>query len=67
MMLHSIVPPQMIFPSKESPYEYYRLCHGFAECTKKDGRTVLLRIDSTDPSDYLRSDYKIGSNFHFMQ
>lgn len=67
MMLHSIVPPRMIFPSKESPYEYYRLRHGFAECTKEDGRTVLSRIDSTDPADYLNPNYKIGSDFHFMQ
>ena len=53
MILHSIVPEAMIFPEKESPYKYYKLKHGFAECEMVEGKMVVKRINSTNPADYL--------------
>lgn len=53
MILHSIVPEAMIFPEKESPYKYYKLKHGFAECETVEGKKVVRRINSTNPADYL--------------
>ena len=53
MILHSIVPEAMIFPEKESPYKYYKLKHGFAECEFVEGKMVVRRINSTNPADYL--------------
>ena len=53
MILHSIVPEAMIFPEKESPYKYYKLKHGFAECERVEGKMVVRRINSTNPADYL--------------
>lgn len=67
MMLHSIVPPEMIFPSCENPCMYYRLRHGFAEYTKTNGQPVLRRIDSTDPADYLNPNYEPGSKAYNLQ
>ncbi len=53
MILHSVVPEAMIFPEKESPYKYYKLKHGFAECEAIEGKMVVRRINSTNPADYL--------------
>ena len=53
MILHSVVPEAMIFPEKESPYKYYKLKHGFAECETVEGKMMIRRINSTNPADYL--------------
>ncbi len=59
MILHSIVPEAMIFPEKESPYKYYKLKHGFAECEMVEGKMLVRRINSTNPQDYLKKEYNI--------
>ena len=53
MILHSIVPEEMIFPEKETPYKYYKLKHGFAEYEDVDGKKIVRRVNSTNPADYL--------------
>ncbi len=60
MMLHSIVPHEMIFPSAPSGAKYYRLKHGFAECEEQNGKMLIKRINSTDLSDYLSDNYSPG-------
>jgi len=53
MILHSIVPENMVFPSKESPYQYYKLKHGYVEYKNVEGKMVVQRVNSTNPADYL--------------
>lgn len=53
MILHTIADPYMIFPGKETPVKYYKLKHGYAECTVSEGKISLRSLHSTNPSDYL--------------
>jgi len=64
MILHSVMPPEMIFPTTPNNVKYYKLRHGFAECEMSEGKMLLRRINSTNPVDYLNSDYSIGKPFN---
>ncbi len=63
MMLHSIVPPEMIFPPAPNNAKYYRLKYGFAELRESEGKMLINRINSTNPQDYLSENYSIGKPF----
>ena len=63
MILHSVVPPEMIFPPAQNNAKYYRLKHGFAEVSDEGGKMLIKRINSTDLSDYLSEKYMLGKPF----
>lgn len=53
MILHSIVPQEMIFPSTPDERKFYKLKYGYAEISKTSGE--LKNINSTNPYDYLNN------------
>ena len=61
MYLHTIVDQSMIFPQKPNEYKYYKLKNGFIECTQSGGKMLINRINSTNPRDYLNTEYSLGN------
>lgn len=51
MILHSVVPCDMVFPPKPQDIDFYKLKYGFVEYSKKTGE--ICKINSTNPYDYL--------------
>lgn len=60
MFLHTIVPPQMIFDSDGTQYEYKRVKNSLVQGVARDGRFTVERLISTDPSMYLDPRYSPG-------
>lgn len=62
MILHTIVPLDMIFPEEVAPGEYSDIEGGLTETfINKEGRKQIRRIISTDPMLYLKGDFSPGS------
>jgi hypothetical protein len=61
MLLHSIVPFDMIFGSTDNQStELKKVKGGYIELTNINGENHVSRIISTDPKMYLSKKYKLG-------
>jgi hypothetical protein len=64
MLLHSIVPFDMIFGDTENQNtELKQVKGGYVELTKTNGKMQVSRVISTDPKMYLSKKYKLGETF----
>ncbi len=69
MVLHTIIPLEQIFGSKDSinqdsiNYEYRRTGNHFVQGVSQDGRFMIERLIATDPSLYLNPKYAPGRDF----
>jgi chromosome segregation and condensation protein ScpB len=64
MLLHSIVPFEMIFGDTENQgTELKEVKGGYVVLTKANGKSQVSRVISTDPKMYLSNKYKIGETF----
>ena len=62
MLLHSIVPFEMIFgESNNNSTEIKKIKGGYVELTNVNGENQVSRVISTDPKMYLSKKYKIGN------
>ena len=62
MLLHSIVPFEMIFSeSNNNSTEIKKVKGGYVELTNVNGENQVSRVISTDPKMYLSKKYKIGN------
>ncbi|WP_019242246.1 MULTISPECIES: YlzJ-like family protein [Bacillus] len=76
MILYTIMPQESVFPADENSYNqyesfYYKGVLVTAERTSTS-RYRIVQISSTDPNDYLNSEFQPGScivasNFEFNQ
>lgn len=61
MFLHTIVPPEQIFAAENNlQYEYKRVNNSLVQGVARDGRFMVERLISTDPSMYLNPRYSPG-------
>lgn len=65
MLIHSVTPVHLLTPKAELPSTSIRAVNGrFLEGTDTPQGFCLSRIHSTDPADYLRSDFSPGNIYH---
>lgn len=63
MVLHTIVPPEQIFGTAENmQYEYKRVKNSLVQGVAQEGRFMVERLISTDPSLYLDPRYAPGGH-----
>ncbi|GKH46124.1 MULTISPECIES: YlzJ-like family protein [Anaerotruncus] len=61
MILHTIIPPEQIFPGGENAaYEYQELHNSYIQGVNIDGKFTVSRLISTDPRLYLDPRYAPG-------
>ncbi len=61
MILHSIIPPEAIFPDEPTEFETRQTRSGFIQGVNINGEFTVSRLISTDPSLYLDPRYAPGS------
>lgn len=63
MILHTIIPPEQIFPGGENAaYEYQELHNSYIQGVNIDGKFTVSRLISTDPRLYLDPGTRRGAN-----
>lgn len=64
MILHTIIPPEQIFPGDNSAaYEYRELHNSYIQGVTIGGKFTISRLISTDPKLYLDPRYAPGGQF----
>lgn len=64
MILHSVVPQELIFPYRTPPAQLICVREGYVECRADSrGRLVVGRLISTDPFAYLNPRFSPGAYF----
>ncbi len=62
MILHSIIPPEQIFPDDgELEYSYQKAHNSYIQRVKSAGKFTVFRLISTDPRLYLDPRYAPGA------
>lgn len=64
MILHSIIPPEAIFPDEPTEFETRQMRSGFIQGVNINGKFTVSRLISTDPSLYLDPRYAPGSTLN---
>lgn len=64
MILHTIIPPELIFPDQPESYQNQQLIsrNGVPLIVEQSGNMYkVIRVMSSDPADFLRNDLYPGS------
>ncbi|MFD1705939.1 YlzJ-like family protein [Siminovitchia sediminis] len=67
MIIHSIVPPEHIFPVDDAAFSNRTHClwNNIPLLVEQSGQSCkVVRIISSNPSDYLRTEIQPGTNLH---
>lgn len=68
MFLHTIVPPEQIFPANGGEaYEYQNLHNSIVQGVRENGGFTVRRLISTDPAMYLDPRFAPGGRLAFSE